>query len=166
MPVKVDPPDVLDRLARDMVSSLDRILDLMVTAAPAVEGAGLEIPLTLQEMRLLKTIAQKDPTSMSTLAASMRISLPTATHLVDRLVAKGVVVRTRSEQDRRLVLVALSERSKAHAETYFKNRITLAVSILEPLEPAEREQAVKALSKIARLAQSRFAGQADHTDPQ
>ena len=96
----------------------------------------------------------------------MGVSLPTATHLVDRLAAKGVVVRTRPEHDRRLVLVALSEQSKAQQRAFFENRVALILSVLEPLGPTEREQVVKALGEIARVVQSRVAGQAGHTDSQ
>ncbi len=140
-----------------MVIALDRVLDRLFAVAPA-EGAGWEVPLTLQEVRAAKTIPPTGPVSMSILASSVGVSLPTATHLVDRLVAKGVAVRTRPEHDRRLVLVALSEQSKAHRLAFFENRVELIVSILEPLGPTEREQVVKALGEIARVVQSGAAG--------
>ena len=162
---EVDHAAVLDRLARDMVGSLDQILDRLIAAAPA-EAADWEVPLTFQEMRAAKAIPLTESVSMSTLASSMGISLPTATHLVDRLAAKGVAVRTRTEHDRRLVLVALSEKSKTQRRAFFENRVSLILSILEPLGPVEREQVVKALGEIARMVQSRAAGQAGRTDSQ
>jgi len=156
---------VLDRLARDMVTALDRILDHFVAAAPApTEGA--EIPLTLQEVRVIKTLIPRESITMSTLASSMGVSLPTATHLVDRLVAKGITERTRPEHDRRLVLVALSERSKAHERRFLENRTALILSILEPFGPAEREQVVKAFGEIARVLEVRAASQASSPDYQ
>ena len=42
---------------------------------------------------------------MSNLAESLGVPLSTATHTVDRLVAKGLVERNRSEEDRRVVEV-------------------------------------------------------------
>ncbi len=164
-PSEADAVAVLDRLARDMVSALDRILDRLMAAAP-VEGVGSDVPLTLQEVRATKAIPPSGSVSMSTLASSMGVSLPTATHFVDRLVTKGVAVRTRTEQDRRLVLVALSERSKAHHRTFFENRVALVLDILEPLDPAEREQVTRALGEIARVVQSRAIGPARHPEPQ
>ena len=164
IPLDVACAAVLDRLARDMVSALDRILDHLMAAAPA-EGAGSEVPLTLQEVHVVKTIAPRESISMSTLASSMGISLPTATHLVDRLVTKGVAVRTRPEHARRLVLVALSEQAKARERAFFENRVALVLNILAALTPAERGQVVRALGEIARVVQSRAASQAGLQTP-
>ncbi|HWQ52247.1 MAG TPA: MarR family transcriptional regulator [Bryobacteraceae bacterium] len=164
-PPVVDDVAVLDGLARDMVSALDQIIDRLMTVAPA-EGIGWEVPLTLQEVRAVKAIPRAESVTMSTLATSMGVSLPTATHLVDRLVTKGLVVRSRPEHDRRLVLVALSERSRAHQRAFFENRVKLTLSILEPLGPTEREQVVKVVGEIARVVQSRVVGQPGRTDSQ
>lgn len=156
-PSEVDAAAVIDRLARDMVRALDRILDRLMAAAPA-EAVGSDVLLTLQEVRAAKAIPPSGSVSMSTLASSMGVSLPTATHIVDRLVTKGVAVRIRTEQDRRLVLVALSERSKEHHRAFFENRVALILRILKPLGRAEREQVVRALGEIARVVQPRLAG--------
>jgi len=153
-PPGADNAATLDRLARAMVTALDQILERMIEVAPA-EQVDEGVPLTLQDVRALKAIPATGSVSMTVLASSMGISLPTATHLVDRLAAKGVVVRTRTEQDRRLVLVALSERSKAHRRAFFENRVALILGILEPFGPAEREQVVKAIDELARVVQSR-----------
>jgi DNA-binding MarR family transcriptional regulator len=163
VPPEAEDANVLDRLAREMVGALDQILDRMIEVAPA-EQVDEGIPLTLQDVRALKAIPLTGSVSMTALASSMGISLPTATHLVDRLAAKGVVVRTRTEQDRRLVLVALSERSKAHRRAFFENRVALILGILEPYGPAEREQVVKAIGELARVVRSRVPGAARLTD--
>ena len=60
IPREVDCAAVLDRLARDMVTALDRILDRLIAVAP-VEGAGWEVPLTLQEVRAVKTVGPRGP---------------------------------------------------------------------------------------------------------
>jgi len=140
-----------------MVTALDQILGRLIAAAPR-EGADWEVPLTLQEVRAIKLIPPTGSVSMSTLASSMGISLPTATHLVDRLAAKGIAMRTRTEHDRRLVLITLSEKARAHQQAYFESRVDLVVSILEPLGQTERQQVVKALGEIARVVQARAAG--------
>jgi DNA-binding MarR family transcriptional regulator len=163
--VEGDPSVALDRLAREMVVALDRIIYHMVAAVP-IEESCAEIPLTLQEVRVIKTISPKGAITMSTLASSLGVSLPTATHLVDRLVAKGIVVRTKSEHDRRLVLVTLSDLSKANDRKFFENRVALILGFLEPLGPAERGQVVNVLAGIAEAVQSRAAGLTRQTDPQ
>jgi DNA-binding MarR family transcriptional regulator len=49
---------------------------------------------------------------MRELADAMGISMAGATGVVDRLVHQGVVARERSEQDRRLVLVQLTDEGR------------------------------------------------------
>jgi DNA-binding MarR family transcriptional regulator len=164
-PANAESSDVLNRCARDLVGSLDRIMHHMIASAPS-EGGGWEIPLTLREVWVAKTISPQGSVTMSSLAATMGISLPTATHLVDRLVAKGVVVRIRPEHDRRLVLVALTERSKTNQRVYFENRVTLIRSIVDSLSQAEREQAVKVLGKIAQRAGTRMNIPAGSSGPE
>lgn len=165
VPPEVAPADVLDGLALDMVEALDRILEDLVAAAPA-EGAEGEFPLTLQEVRVVKTLVHRGSVNMSVLAGALGISMPTATHLVDRLVAKGAAVRTRPEHDRRLVLVALSDRKKAHEQAFFENRVAMIRTVLEPLDPAAREHVVKAIGEMARMLQARVTGPAADPDSQ
>jgi DNA-binding MarR family transcriptional regulator len=153
--------DVLEQLARDMVGSIDRILEFLMKSTPSVDGIDGEISLTFQEMRAFKTIEGSEPITMSALARSLKVSLPTATHIVDRLVAKGVAQRTRPDSDRRLVLVALSERATACSRALLENRVATVSNILDPLEPAARERVVKALGEVARVVESHEARQAE-----
>jgi DNA-binding MarR family transcriptional regulator len=157
--VDVDRAAVVDMLAREMVVALDKILARLMAVAPS-EGGG-EALLTLQEAAAAKAIPSSGAVSMSVLASSMGIALPTATHLMDRLVAKGIAVRTRAEHDRRLVLVALSEQTRAHRRKFFENRVALIGNILEPLGPMEAERVVNALHEVARVMQSGWLTRGD-----
>jgi len=153
MALKPSRPKELDQLASDMLTTLDRIIHHLMTAVIS-ERIDEEIPLTLQEIRVFKTVGAGEPVTMNALAGAMRISLPTTTHLVDSLVAKGVVVRTRTKEDRRLVLVSRSPKAKAREQKIFDDRAALILSILEKLTPVEREKMAKALSEIALVFQA------------
>jgi hypothetical protein len=83
----------------------------------------------------------------------MRISLPTATRLVEGLVAKGVLVRTRTAEDRRLVLVSRSEMAKAREQVFFSDRAAMIRGTLKQLAPAEREKMAGTLKQIAQVLQ-------------
>lgn len=139
------------RLASDVVSALDTIFEHLMATTP-IEGASWEIPMTFSEMRATKKLARLGPVTMRVLADSLKVSLPTATHLIDRLVAKGVVVRSRPESDRRLVLVELSEKSKECWNVMAARRLEVVKHILEPLRPAVREEVARTLGEIARAA--------------
>lgn len=137
--------------AREMVAALDQIFDFLMAAAP-VESTGIEIPLTPLEVRAVRKLAAAKATRMHELANSLRVPLPTATHVVNRLVEKGVVVRFRPEYDRRVVLVELSEKSRARQQTLYKNRVEMFQRVLAPLAPPVQEQMAQVFTKIAQAA--------------
>ena len=89
---------------------------------------------------------------MSNLAEALGVPLSTATHTVDRLVAKGLVVRNRSEKDRRVVQVEMSEYGRKLQASHTEKRRFMARSWLEPLTPTEREIFLKLMDKITLLS--------------
>jgi len=137
--------------AGEVVTALDQVFDYLLAMAPA-EGSGADIQLSFSELRAAKQVPDEGSINMRHLAASMGVPLSTATRLVDRLVAKGVVARMRPKHDRRLVLVELSERSKEYRQLLFRARVALIAQILEPLGDAARAQAAQVLSQIAGQA--------------
>ena len=56
---------------------------------------------------LLQFLRRQSPAKMSAIAREMQIPVSTATRMVDRLVAKGVISRQRASGDKRIVLVSL-----------------------------------------------------------
>ncbi len=90
--------------------------------------------------------------TMSNLAESLGVPLSTATHTVDRLVSKGLVERNRSEEDRRVVEVQMSEYGRKLQGAFRDKRKVVARSWLEPLSGEEREVFLQLMSKITLLA--------------
>jgi DNA-binding MarR family transcriptional regulator len=136
-----------------MLRSLNQIIEYLAVVFPTEDGES-DTPWTFREIRTLKCIMARGPQSMSALAATLRVSLPTMTHIIDRLIEKEAVVRFRPEHDRRIVSVALSSRSKHSEQQFFDKQSALVAQIIQPLGPAEREQTVRIFGEIERLAQS------------
>ncbi len=57
---------------------------------------------------LLQFLRRQSPARMSAISKEMQIPISTATRMVDRLVAKGVVSRQRASGDKRIMLVSLA----------------------------------------------------------
>jgi DNA-binding MarR family transcriptional regulator len=72
-------------------------------------------------------------------------------------VEKGVAVRFRPEHDRRVVLVELSAKAKAHRDALFSKRVELVEKMLAPLRPAVREQVACVFGEIAQSAAAHAA---------
>ncbi len=94
--------------------SVGRLLGFAVRATTLVSERKLSAhDLTLQQWILLTALWRKDGLTISELAAYYRVKEPTASSLVDRMEVKGLVIRRRSTEDRRKVIVCLTDKSQA-----------------------------------------------------
>ncbi len=94
--------------------SVGRLIGFASRATTALCERRLAIhDLTLQQWILLTALWRQNGLTISELAAYYRVKDPTASSLVDRMEAKGLVVRRRSTDDRRKVIVCLTEKSEA-----------------------------------------------------
>ena len=71
--------------------------------------AGIEIPITSTQIYMLYYIRTKGECMVTDIANYLGVTLGAVTSLVDRLRDFGLVNRIRSEADRRLVIIKLSE---------------------------------------------------------
>ncbi len=97
---------------------------------------------------LLSTLEREGALTVSDLAQHLGTSVPGATGLIDRLERAGLVSRTRSKEDRRVVLVALSEAGASRlAESRALRRRVLA-ECFSVLTPDEVRQLIAIYEKL------------------
>jgi MarR family transcriptional regulator, organic hydroperoxide resistance regulator len=82
-----------------------------VTSALAAP-AWIDLDLTMSQVKGLRTLAHHTPATITQIADVLKISQPTASQLVDRLVQGGLAQRTEDPTDRRRMLVRLSKRGQ------------------------------------------------------
>jgi DNA-binding MarR family transcriptional regulator len=140
----------LDHQSARLLGFLDTLFRRLMLPRRTGDDAALEI--SREEIRAMVILDSGEPIMMSSLAESLAVPLSTATHTVDRLVAKGLVSRNRSEEDRRVVQVEMSEYGRKLQESFRDKRRLMACSWLEPLSNGERETFLDLMSKITLLA--------------
>jgi len=140
----------VDHQSAQLLGYLDTLFRRLMLPRRTGDEASLEI--SREEIRALVILDSGQRMMMSNLAESLAVPLSTATHTVDRLVAKGLVLRNRSEEDRRVVQVEMSEYGRKLQESFRDKRKLMARSWLEPLSSGEREVFLELMSKITRLA--------------
>ena len=69
--------------------------------------------LTGPQLACLRCIASEGPTTLSQLAAGVSLSPATVSGIVDRLEARGLLIRERQEEDKRRVLITLTRTGRA-----------------------------------------------------
>lgn len=116
--------------------------------------------VTNNDMHVMEAVGLGDGNNMSSIAKKLNITVGTLTTAVNSLVKKKYVERHRSEQDRRVVFVKLTEKGVAayrHHEEYHR-QMTLAV-----MERISEEEIPVLLKMIAGL-QDFFRGYGSHAD--
>jgi DNA-binding MarR family transcriptional regulator len=68
--------------------------------------------LSASQTFILEILEKHGPKKISDIAEALNITLPSVTGLSDRLLAAGYIVRERSPEDRRIVLLDITEKGK------------------------------------------------------
>ncbi len=74
-----------------------------------------EIELSYSQIIILYNILEKEAATITELSRSLKITQGVVSRMVDRLEEKGLVDRSRDREDRRVVVVRLSEKGRQHA---------------------------------------------------
>ena len=131
--------EVLVRLFRD-------IMDIEQKAIITPEFKDI----TNNDMHVIEAIGIGAPKNMSSIARELSVTVGTLTIAMNSLVKKGYVVRSRGEEDRRVVYISLSERGRRAYEHHAKFHNEMIESVAKELTREEMEVLVKALFKLNR----------------
>jgi DNA-binding MarR family transcriptional regulator len=112
-----------------------------------------ELELTLPQAQLLRVL-RRGPMQTGQLAAEMRISAPAITQLTDRLIRKGLIERSTTADDRRCVIVALSDEGRILVDQFRQRRREIFNEALADLSETERKQALEVLEKVVKALES------------
>ena len=113
--------------------------------------------LSLPQYHLLEPLRAVDERSVGELAEAAGVAAPTATRMLDCLARDGYVERRHSESDRRSVLVSLTPHGRAAAEAAHEHVSAWRARVFESLEPEEREQAARLLSRLSQVLEEQLA---------
>jgi len=99
----------------------------------------------------LGTIDREGPLTPSALAEHERIQRPTATRVVARLEAAGLVTRTPDPSDRRVAHVAITPVGRALIQRIRSRKNEYLARLLRDLEPGDRAALAEAAVLLERL---------------
>ncbi|GLK73864.1 MarR family transcriptional regulator [Ancylobacter dichloromethanicus] len=136
----------------DNTYRLDEQVGFLIRSAnqrhTALFGARMIEGLTPPQFAALAKLSEVGPCSQNRLGRLVCLDAATIKGVVDRLAARGLVLATDDPLDRRRLAVDLSERGRAVAATAIVVARDISEAMLEPLTPAEREQAIRLLRKL------------------
>jgi DNA-binding MarR family transcriptional regulator len=139
----------LDQQSGQLLGYLDALFQRLVLPRQPMETA---LECSREEIRALILLGSSGRMIMSDFAAGLSVPLSTATHTVDRLVDKVLVVRNRRDEDRRVVEVGMSENGRKLQSAFRGKRQGVARSWLAALSPEERGIFLDLMAKITLRA--------------
>ena len=104
--------------------------------------------ISVNDMHILEAVGTEEPRSMSSVAKSLSVPVGTLTIAMNNLVKKGYVNRARSEEDRRVVLISLSEKGEKAYYHHQKFHDDMIQAIMTDLDETQMDALTQALNKL------------------
>jgi MarR family 2-MHQ and catechol resistance regulon transcriptional repressor len=145
----------LDRRAaelRDVVQ--DMLKQFQSVNAAAANGPHAE--LNFQELRVVEFLGDEGPHMMRELAEFLNVAVNSVTTIVDNLEKKKLVRRLRSETDRRIVRVELTDAGRLIYQDALDVNMKLFRTMLGALTAEEQEVFLMLIRKIVRVGRSQI----------
>lgn len=107
--------------------------------------------LTNNDMHVIEAIGREEPKNMSSIAGILNVTVGTLTIAMNSLVKKGYVERKRSDKDRRIVYISLTERGVRAYNHHARFHQAMINAMIKDLSPEEVQVLVKALTNLKRF---------------
>ena len=115
-----------------------------------VAACGLQANLGHQDLRVVEYLGESGPQMMRSVAEHLGVAVNSMTTLMDNLEHKGLAHRTRSEVDRRVVHVALTDEGKRVFDSAAFAKFQFHRALLAALTEEEQQILLVLFRKISR----------------
>ncbi|MSN26823.1 MAG: MarR family transcriptional regulator [Geobacter sp.] len=135
-------------MVADIIDDIRRVFQVLVDQSKMVE---IETGLTGPQLWVVKLLEETSSMKVSDLARRTYLHPATMVGLLDRLEAKGLVKRTRSEKDRRVVHIDLTEQGQELVKNSPEVVQNLLVKGLEPLADQKLKKISDSLDQVVEI---------------
>lgn len=137
--------DILVKIFNDLMEIEEKCL---------INGEFMNI--SSNDMHIIEAIGIEEPKKMTQIARAMNVTTGTLTKAVEALEQKAYIVRNRSQKDRRVVMVSLTEQGERaywHHARFHENMIH---DIKEELSDEETAILIATLGKLVKFFQQKY----------
>lgn len=110
-----------------------------------------ESGMNRSQFNALLFIAEGRDVTMGAIAKELRVTMGAGTNLIDKLVANSIVSRHRTERDRRIVTVRLTDEGKRRLDECSGKLLDYWAVYLEKIEPDVRKTWLAALQQLTDM---------------
>lgn len=133
------------RLTEQLIEHIKRVQSHLRSGQPS-PWSGLNV--TMPQAKTLFLLAE-GPRRMTSIAKRLNVEMPSATTMIDRLVAKGLVERKQDPKDRRAVVCSITKEGMDAVERFWSVRAARMESYVATLSDEELEIVVPALKILS-----------------
>ena len=144
---EVSDVDSYNTISDLLVNLFNEIMDIEEKAIITKEFQDI----TNNDMHIIAAIGIYEPRNMTAVAKSMSVTVGTLTIAINNLVKKGYVSRARSQEDRRVVLISLTEKGRSayfHHEDFHQKMVE---AVLDELDEDQIQVLVKSLMNLKKF---------------
>lgn len=133
-----------------LVNLFQEIMDIEGKALTTSEFKDISV----NDMHIIEAIGEEGSKNMSSVAKILSVTVGTLTIAMNSLVKKGYVSRERSEEDRRVVLISLTEKGRKANAHHMKFHDGMIQAVLKDLDKEQQEILVKSLLNLREFFDS------------
>ncbi len=105
--------------------------------------------ITIKDMHVIEAIGQGEKKTSSVVAKRLSVTMGTLTKSIDRLARTGYVLRERSDEDKRLVLLSLTEKGIRADERHKKFHADMIQAAMAQFDEKETQILLESLGGLA-----------------
>jgi len=142
-------PPIPAEIKRDVDAIVEAILYLYTESRRITKGMAARYGLTGPQLTVVKMLESLGDMSLSELSERIHAQNSTVTGIVDRMQREGLVDRSRSTRDRRIVIIRLTDTGRALARDVPLQPAEILRAALGSLSSSESRELLRILGKLA-----------------
>ncbi|TRZ51355.1 MAG: MarR family transcriptional regulator [Dehalococcoidia bacterium] len=104
--------------------------------------------INISHLIIMEFLKEKKSSNMSDLSKTLKLTMGAATVIIDKMVELKLTKRHHSKADRRVVEVELTDRGKAVAGKFVKQRLVIIKEVFSVLTEADKRIYLKLITQI------------------
>lgn len=135
-------------IEKTLIDMVDRISALISEVEESVLKTGELSKLTARQLTYIQLVKKAPLITLGYIAQSLKISRPTASVGISRLISEGYINKIKDSKDKRKILLRLSEKGIVVSEKHEQAHMIIAQAIQSSLLSSEIEDLIRLVEKI------------------
>jgi DNA-binding MarR family transcriptional regulator len=147
------------RTKPDVDAIVETLIYLYTESRRLTKGLARRYGLTGPQLTVIKILAEIGDLSLSSLSERIKAQNSTVTGIIDRMEREELVLRERSEADRRVVLIRLSDKGRRLAQTIRVEPMEIFRQALTKMPKKDQSELFRILVQLQKAVREAIAAE-------